>query len=82
MSDPKPEKPYKFDSISKPVTQADLAQWQLTIWDYLKSISRYKRFIKKDQTWGADNLFNRGFSNNIEGVSSLAAEEKSEGLSS
>lgn len=78
MSDPKPEKPYKFDSIPKPITQTDLTQWQLTMWDYLKSIGRYKRFIKKDLTWGAENVINRGFTSDVEGTTKLTAEEKAD----
>ena len=78
MADPKPEKPYKFDSISKPVTQTDLTQWQLTLWDYLKSINRYKKFMKKDATWGTEKVANRGFAADTVGEVKLSAEDKAD----
>ena len=78
MADPKPEKPYKFDSIPKPVTQTDLTQWELTLWDYLKSINRYKRFIKKEATWKTEKVANRGFTADDAGDTKLTAEEKAD----
>ena len=82
MADPKPEKPYKFDSISKPVTQTDLTQWQLTLWDYLKSINRYKKFMKKDATWATDKVPNRGFTADTVGDVKLSAEDKADVMDS
>ena len=82
MTDPKPEKPYKFDSIPKPVTQTDLTQWELTLWDYLKSINRYKKLTKKDLTWETEKTRNRGFRDDLVGDVKLTAEEKSDVLDS
>jgi hypothetical protein len=78
MRDPKPEKPYKFDSIPKPITQTDLTQWELTIWDYLKSINRYKKFMKKDAVWKPEKDKNRGFLADDTGDIKLTAEDKSD----
>ena len=78
MADPKPEKPYKFDSISKPINQTDLTQWELTLWDYLKSINRYKKLVKKDLVWETEKTENRGFRDDTLGDNKLSTEEKSE----
>ena len=83
MGDPKPEKPYRFDTISKPISQTDLAIWESTLWDYLKSITRYKRFLKKDLTWTTNIDDDRGFKDD-EGDENpkLSGEDKSDVLDS
>ena len=82
MADPKPEKPYRFDTIKKPVTATDYAMWQSTLWDFLKSIPRFKPLLKKTLTWTTDDDNNRGFVNDTTGDVKLTAEEKSELLDS
>ena len=67
MADPKPEKPYKFDSIPKPINQTDLTQWELTLWDLV---------------WETEKTENRGFRDDILGDNKLSAEEKSDILDS
>ena len=82
MADPKPEKPYKFDSIPKPISQTDLTQWELTLWDYLKSINRYKKLVRRDLTWQTERTPNRGFRDDTVGDNKLSAEEKADILDS
>ena len=78
--DPKPEKPYRFDTIKKPVTPTDFAMWESTLWDYLKAIKRYKPLLRKNLTWTTDKDNNRGFTDDAEGeeANRLTAEDKSE----
>ena len=77
---PKPEKPYRFDTIKKPVTPTDFAMWESTLWDYLKAIKRYKPLLKKNLTWTTDEQNNRGFTDDADGeeANRLTAEDKSE----
>ena len=82
MADPKPEKPYRFDTIKQPVTATDYAMWQSTLWDFLKSVPRFKPLLKKSLTWTTDDENNRGFANDTTGDNRLTAEEKSEVLDS
>ena len=81
--EPRPEKPYKFDTIAKPVSQTDLVMWQSTLWDFLKSTPKYKSLLKKDLTWTTDEATNRGFVND-EGAENpkLTAADKSDLLDS
>ena len=60
-TEPRPEKPYKFDTIAKPVSQTDMVMWQSTLWDFLKSTPKFKPLLKKDLTWTTDDANNRGF---------------------
>ena len=78
--DPKPKKPYRFDTIKKPVTPTDLAMWESTLWDYLKAIKRFKPLLKKNLTWTTDEDNNRGFTDDTTGdeANRLTAEDKSE----
>ena len=81
---PKPEKPYRFDTISKPVTPTDFAMWEATLWDYLKSIKRNRKLLKKNLTWTLDEDANRGFTDDTDGpeASRLTGEDKAEILES
>ena len=63
---PKPEKPYRFDTIPKPVTPTDYAMWEATLWDYLRSIKRNKKLLRKNLTWTLDED-TRGFVDDDEG---------------
>jgi hypothetical protein len=47
---PKPEKPYRFETITKPVMAIDYAIWESTLWDYLNAIKQFRRFLDKDLT--------------------------------
>ena len=60
MSDPKPEKPYKLETIPRPWTETDVETWWLTIVDFLKSVPRYRKSMQNDQSWGQKKLPNRG----------------------
>ena len=75
---PKPEKPYRFDTIPKPVTATDYAMWESTLWDYLKSIKSYRKLLKKDLTWTHDETNNRGMVDDTTGpeASRVSAEDK------
>ena len=80
---PKPEKPYRFDTIPKPVTPTDYAMWEATLWDYLRSIKRNKKLLRKNLTWTLDED-TRGFVDDNEGpeASRLSGEDKAEILES
>ena len=82
-TEPKPERPYKFDTIAKPVSQTDMVMWQSTLWDFLKSTPKFKPLLKKDLTWTTDDATNRGFASDT-GTEDpkLTAEEKSDLLDS
>ena len=82
-TEPKPERPYKFDTIAKPVSQTDMVMWQSTLWDFLKSTPKFKPLLKKDLTWTTDDATNRGFASDT-GTENpkLTAEEKSDLLDS
>ena len=75
---PKPEKPYRFDTIPKPVTATDYAMWESTLWDYLKSIKSYRKLLKKDLTWTHDETNNRGMVDDATGreASRVSADAK------
>ena len=60
MSDPKPEKPYKLESISRPWSETDVETWWLTIMDFLKSASRYKKSMQDNKEWKQKRITNRG----------------------
>ena len=81
---PKPEKPYRFDTISKPVSPTDYAMWESTLWDYLKSIKPYRKLLKKNLTWTLDDENNRGFANDDEGPENqrMMAEDKAAAIDS
>ena len=81
MSTPKPEKPYRYDTIVKPVTQTDYAMWHQTLWEYLKSIKDYKLLLKKNLEWKNDQP-NKGFTDDTVGEIKLTGEEKSDLLNS
>ena len=82
-TEPRPEKPYKFDTIAKPVSQTDMVMWQSTLWDFLKSTPKFKPLLKKDLTWTTDDATNRGFASDT-GTENpkLTAEDKSDLLDS
>ena len=61
MADPKPEKPYKLESVSKPWTENDVETWWLTVIDFLKSVTRYKKSMNEDKHWKPKRFLNRGF---------------------
>ena len=82
MGEPKPEKPYRFDTIPKPVSPTDYAIWGSTLWDYLKATPKYNRLLKKNLTWTTDEDTNRGFEDDPPGQGSLTAAEKSNILES
>ena len=65
--DPKPEKPYRFDTLTKPVTPTDLKMWENTLWGYLKAIKGYRPLLRKNLTWTLDEDTNRGFTDDVEG---------------
>ena len=75
---PKPEKPYRFDTIAKPVSPTDYAMWESILWDYLKSIKPYKKLLRKNLTWTLDETNNRGFAADVEGPENqrMTAEDK------
>jgi len=80
---PKPEKPYRFDTIPKPVNLTDFAMWEATLWDYLRSIKRNRKLLRKNLTWTLDED-TRGFVDDDEGpeASRLSGEDKAEILES
>ena len=82
-TEPKPERPYKFDTIAKPVSQTDMVMWQSTLWDFLKSTPKFKPLLKKDLTWTTVDSTNRGFASDT-GTENpkLTAEDKSDLLDS
>ena len=80
--DPKPEKPYRFDTIKKPVTPTDFAMWESTLWDYLKAIPRNKPLLKKSLKWTTDVTNHRGFLADTTGDNRLTAEDKADILES
>ena len=82
-TEPKPERPYKFDTIAKPVSQTDMVMWQSTLWDFLKSTPKFRPLLKKDLTWTTDDATNRGFASDT-GTENpkLTAEDKSDLLDS
>ena len=59
--DPKPEKPYKLETIPKPWSETDIESWWLTIIDFLKSVPKYKKSMNKDKSWAQKKVINRGF---------------------
>jgi hypothetical protein len=61
MSDPKSEKPYKLESIPRPWTETDVETWWLTVMDFLKSVTRYKKSMNEDKEWKPKRFPNRGF---------------------
>jgi hypothetical protein len=82
-AEPKPERPYKFDTIAKPVSQTDMVMWQSTLWDFLKSTSRFKPLLRRDLTWTSDEDNNRGFTDDTGNENpKLTAAEKSDLLDS
>ena len=60
MADPKPEKPYKLETIAKPWSETDIESWWLTIIDFLKSVPKYKKSMNRDKNWGQKKMVNRG----------------------
>ena len=78
MTDPRPEKPYRMDTIKKPVTQTDYAIWHSTLWDFLKSNSNLKPLLKKDLVWTSGDANNHGFRDDADGENKLTAEQKSD----
>ena len=60
MGEPKPEKPYKLESVSKPWTETDVETWWLTIMDFLKSAPRYKKSLAEVKEWKPKRITNRG----------------------
>jgi hypothetical protein len=80
----KPEKPYRFDTIIKPISQTDYAMWHQTLWEYIKSIQEYKPLLKKDLTWSTDDVANRGFTDDADapGANKLTAQQKCDLLES
>lgn len=60
MAEPKPEKPYKLESVSKPWTETDVETWWLTIMDFLKSAPRYKKSLAEVKEWKPKRITNRG----------------------
>ena len=82
---PKPEKPYRFDTIPKAVTATDYAMWESTLWDYLKSIKSYRKLLKKDLTWTHDEDDNRGMVDDVAPIpepNRVSAEDKALALES
>ena len=65
MGDPKPKKPYKLESIPRPWTETDVETWWLTVMDFLKSVTRYKKSMNEDKTWKAKRFVNRGFTGTL-----------------
>ena len=61
MTEPKPEKPYKLETISKPWSETDVETWWLTLQDFIKSVPKFKKSMQSDKTWGPKNVENRGF---------------------
>ena len=64
MAEPKPEKPYKLETVSKPWSETDVDTWWLTLMDFLKSIPKFKKSMQTDKTWGQKNATNRGLDGN------------------
>ena len=60
MSDPKSEKPYKLESIPRPWSETGVETWWLTIMDFLKSASRYKKSMQDEKEWKQKRILNRG----------------------
>jgi hypothetical protein len=58
---PKSKKPYRFETITKPVTAKDYTIWESTLWDYLYDVEQYRRFLETNLTWTTDKEDNRGF---------------------
>ena len=56
MAEPKPEKPYKLETVSKPWSETDVDTCWLTLIDFLKSIPKYKKSMQTDKTWGQKTL--------------------------
>ena len=58
--------------------------WEATLWDYLRSIKRNKKLLRKNLTWTLDEDTNRGFTDDADGpeASRLSAEDKVEILES
>jgi len=82
MATIKAEKPYRFDTITKPVTQTDFAMWRLILWEYLKSLPGSRKLIQKDLTWTRDETTNFGFVNDDAGDGALTAAQKVDHLES
>ena len=60
MAEPKPEKPYKLDTVSKPWSETDVETWWLTLMDFIKSVPKFKKSMQSDKTWGPKNVDKRG----------------------
>ena len=56
--------------------------WQSTLWDFLKSVPRFKPLLNKSLTWTTDDDNSRGFANDTTGDNKLTAKEKGEILDS
>ena len=82
MTEPRPEKPFRFDTMVKPVSQTDYAIWESTLWDFLKATPKYKIMLKKDLKWTLNEANHRGFTDDTEGDPKLKAEEKASILES
>ena len=49
MTEPKPEKPYKLETISKPWSETDVETWWLTLQDFIKSVPKFKKSMQSDK---------------------------------
>lgn len=60
MTDTKPQKPFYIED-RKPVTEIDVAQWKLTLVEWLRVSKEFKPYLEEGATWGTSRQANRGF---------------------
>ena len=63
----KPEEPYKFTTIKKPVKTTDYAAWIATRRNYLRASNGYEVFLKIDLTGTTEEVNNKTFTDDTGG---------------